>query len=91
MNQGIGQVETPVWVNTCLSSDNINGLIQFYRQILRMPAEVSDSKYASFHTGPHVLPPYSVKAREKCIAHSSQSASNRSAIPEFRVVQINRE
>ena len=55
----------PSLVNTCLITDNVDGLVQFYDSILLVKAQRSGKDYAEFHTGVGVLAIFSAAAQEK--------------------------
>jgi catechol 2,3-dioxygenase-like lactoylglutathione lyase family enzyme len=82
---------TPVLRNACLITTNVPRLVEFYRQILRVPAKMTGSDYAEFHTGVAVLAIFSADAQEKYIPGSAQAAYNKSTILEFEVADVNQE
>jgi catechol 2,3-dioxygenase-like lactoylglutathione lyase family enzyme len=71
----------PSLVNTCLITDNVDGLVQFYDSILLVKAQRSGKDYAEFHTGVGVLAIFSAAAQEKY----------KSVILEFSVADVDRE
>jgi catechol 2,3-dioxygenase-like lactoylglutathione lyase family enzyme len=81
----------PSLVNTCLITDNVDGLVQFYDSILLVKAQRSGKDYAEFHTGVGVLAIFSAAAQEKYIPGSAKAARNKSVILEFSVVDVDRE
>ena len=86
-----GNVSRPVLVNTCLITDRFSELVGFYERVLGTPPSVKIGEYAEFHTGAGVLAIFSAKAQEKYIPGSSEAASNKSAILEFRVSNVDEE
>ena len=78
-------------VNTCLITDNVDQLVQFYESILALKAQRSGKDYAEFHTGAGVLAVFSAAAQQKYIPDSADAAKNRSAILEFRVTNVDKE
>ena len=59
--------------------------------LLGMKARWSGEQYAEFHTGVGVLAIFSAEAQEKYIPGSSEAASNRSAILQFKVADVDHE
>jgi catechol 2,3-dioxygenase-like lactoylglutathione lyase family enzyme len=86
-----GDVSKPVLVNTCLITDRFAELVGFYERVLGAAPSVKVGEYAEFHTGAGVLAIFSAKAQEKYIPGSSEAASNKSAILEFRVANVDEE
>jgi catechol 2,3-dioxygenase-like lactoylglutathione lyase family enzyme len=78
-------------VNTCLITGNVKQLVAFYEPILGLKAQWSGEDYAEFHTGVGVLAIFSFTAQEKYISGVTEPGKNRSAILEFRVVDVDRE
>jgi catechol 2,3-dioxygenase-like lactoylglutathione lyase family enzyme len=83
--------KNPVLINTCLITTDVNRLANFYEQILEMKAQRSGDQYAEFRTGVGVLAIFSADAQLKYIPGSADAASNRSAILEFRVTDVDCE
>ena len=81
----------PILINTCLITTNISRLVNFYENVLGMKARWSGEHYAEFHTGVGVLAIFSAEAQEKYIPGSSEAASNRSAILQFKVADLDQE
>ena len=81
----------PSLVNTCLITDNVDQLVQFYDSILLVKAQRSGKDYAEFHTGVGVLAIFSAAGQEKYIPGSAKAARNKSVILEFSVVDVDRE
>lgn len=86
-------VETPrpVLVNTCLITGRFAQLVDFYQQALRTPARVSNGIYAEFATDAGVLAIFTAEAQEQYIPGSVMPASNKSAILEFKVANVDEE
>ena len=82
---------SPTLINTCLITPNVNQLVNFYEGVLGMRAQRSGEQYAEFHTGVGVLAIFSAEAQEKYIPGSADAAKNRSAILEFRVINVDQE
>ena len=81
----------PILINTCLITTNVSRLVNFYENVLGMKAQWSGEQYAEFHTGVGVLAIFSAEAQEKYIPGSSEAASNRSAILQFKVADVDHE
>ena len=81
----------PSLVHTCLITNNVDELVQFYESILTLKAERSGKDYAEFRTGIGVLAIFSAAAQEKYIPGSAKAARNKSVILEFSVVDVDRE
>jgi uncharacterized glyoxalase superfamily protein PhnB len=81
----------PILVNTCLITDNVERLVQFYEPILALKAERSGKDYAEFHTGAGVLAIFSAAAQQKYIPGSAEAGKNKSAILQFRVTDVDKE
>lgn len=82
---------SPRLINTCLITDDVNQLVQFYEPILALKAKRSGNDYAEFHTGTGVLAIFSAAAQEKYIPGSTEAAKNKSVILEFRVAEVDKE
>ena len=78
-------------INTCLITNDVTRLVEFYRRVLLIPPKTASTEYADFPTGVGVLAIFSAKAQEKYIPGSAEPASNRSAILEFRVDDVDKE
>ena len=81
----------PILITTCLITPNVSRLVNFYENVLGMKARWSGEQYAEFHTGVGVLAIFSAEAQEKYIPGSSEAASNRSAILQFKVEDVDHE
>lgn len=81
----------PILINTCLITTNVSRLVNFYGNVLGLKAQWSGEQYAEFRTGVGVLAIFSADAQEKYIPGSADAASNRSAILEFKVADVDHE
>jgi catechol 2,3-dioxygenase-like lactoylglutathione lyase family enzyme len=81
----------PRLINTCLITDDVKQLVQFYEPILGLKAKRSGNDYAEFHTGTGVLAIFSAAAQQKYIPGSTEAAKNKSVILEFRVADVDKE
>lgn len=86
-----GDARRPVLVNTCLITGKFTELVDFYRQVLGVSPKVTDGVYAEFDGSAGVLAIFSADAEEKYIPGSATPASNRSAILEFKVTNVDEE
>jgi catechol 2,3-dioxygenase-like lactoylglutathione lyase family enzyme len=82
---------SPALINTCLITNDVARLVEFYHEVLRITPKTASPEYAEFPTGVGVLAIFSAKAQEQYIPHSTEPASNRSAILEFKVDDVDKE
>jgi catechol 2,3-dioxygenase-like lactoylglutathione lyase family enzyme len=82
---------TPRLVNTCVITNNVKQLVDFYESILVLKAKWSGENYAEFPTGVGVLAIFSAEAQEKYIPGSTEAARNKNVILEFRVADVDQE
>ncbi|HKW35047.1 MAG TPA: VOC family protein [Candidatus Acidoferrum sp.] len=64
-------------MNTCLITNKVGPLVNFYESVLGIKAQRSGEDYAEFRTGVGVLAIFSAEAQEKYIPGSANAASNR--------------
>jgi catechol 2,3-dioxygenase-like lactoylglutathione lyase family enzyme len=83
--------EIPVLQNTCLISADVRRLVEFYEPILNRKANWSGQDYAEFPTRAGVLAIFSAAAQEKYIPGSTEPATNRSVILQFKVADVDAE
>jgi uncharacterized glyoxalase superfamily protein PhnB len=83
--------QSPILVNTCLITDNVKRLADFYESILLRKAKWSGDDYAEFSTGAGTLAIFSAAAQEKYIPGSAVGSKNKSVILEFKVANTDRE
>ncbi|MGA2580873.1 MAG: hypothetical protein ABSH24_33305 [Bryobacteraceae bacterium] len=57
--------QSPALINTCLITNDVTRLIEFYRRVLRIPPKTAGADYAEFPTGGGVLAIFSAEAHEK--------------------------
>ena len=84
-------VTSPMLAHTCLITGDVERLVNFYENILRIKAKRSGADYAEFTTGASVLAIFSFAAQEKYIPGSSQAAANHSLVLEFQVADADQE
>jgi hypothetical protein len=63
----------PSLVHTCLITNNVDELVQFYESILTLKAEKSGKDYAEFRTGIGVLAIFSATAQEKYVPGAAEA------------------
>ena len=85
------EVAKPVLVHTCLISNRFRELVDFYQRVLGITPRVVNGDYAEFPTGAGVLAIFSAEAQERYIPGAAQPASNKSAILEFKVADVDGE
>jgi catechol 2,3-dioxygenase-like lactoylglutathione lyase family enzyme len=85
------EVARPVLVNTCLISGRFQELVDFYQRVLGITPRMVNGSYAEFPTGAGVLAIFSADAQEQYIPGSAEPASNKSAILEFKVADVDGE
>jgi catechol 2,3-dioxygenase-like lactoylglutathione lyase family enzyme len=81
----------PSLVNTCVITNSVDRLVDFYEPILMSKAKRSGPDYAEFPTSVGVLAIFSQEAQEKYIPGSTEAAKNRSLVLEFRVADVDQE
>ncbi len=84
-------IGVPSLVNTCVITNNVNRLVEFYEPILGLKAKRPSEDYAEFPTGGGVLAIFSAEAQEKYIPGSAEAAKNKSLILKFRVADVDQE
>lgn len=81
----------PILTNVCLITTNVSRLVNFYEEVLGIKAQWSGEQYAELRTGVGVVAIFAADAEEKYIPGSANAASNRSAILEFKVTDVDEE
>jgi catechol 2,3-dioxygenase-like lactoylglutathione lyase family enzyme len=87
----IANAGIPRLVNTCLFTNDVSRLVDFYEPVLGMKAKRPDKTYAEFSTGVGVLAIFSLEAQEKYIPGSITGAKNGSIVLEFKVANVEAE
>ena len=87
----LAEAHPPVLLNTCLVTNDVARLTEFYERVLQIPPKKIASEYVEFPTGVGELAIFSANAQEKYIPHSAEPGNNRSAILEFRVPDADKE
>ena len=83
--------QAPALTNTCLITNNVKRLVDFYEPILAVRARWSGKDYAELATGVGVLAIFSEEAQERYIPGSTKAAKNASVVLEFRVADADQE
>ena len=81
----------PILMHTCLITNDVDKLVQFYEPILALSAQKSGADYAEFHTNVGVLAIFSTAAQDNYIPGSAIPANNKSMILEFQVADVDKE
>lgn len=81
----------PVLINTCLITGQFTQLVDFYQHVLGIAPRVSNGVYAEFPTNAGVLAIFTAEAQEQYMPGSALPASNKSAILEFKVANVDGE
>lgn len=81
----------PVLINTCLITGKFTQLVDFYQHVLGIAPRLSNGVYAEFPTGAGILAIFTAEAQERYIPGSASPASNKSAILEFKVANVDEE
>lgn len=87
----LAEADPPALLNTCLVTNDVARLTEFYERVLQIPPKKIASEYVEFPTEVGVLAIFSGSAQEKYIPHSAEPGNNRSAILEFRVLDADKE
>jgi uncharacterized glyoxalase superfamily protein PhnB len=83
--------DNPRLVNTCLITNNVKRLVEFYEPILALNATRPSEDYAEFSTGVGVLAIFSEEAQERYVPGSTKAANNKSIVLEFRVADVDQQ
>jgi catechol 2,3-dioxygenase-like lactoylglutathione lyase family enzyme len=83
--------QIPTLAHTCLITNDVKRLVDFYEPILTMKAKWSGEDYAEFPTGVGLLAIFSAEAQQRYIPGSAEAAKNTSMILEFRVADVDQE
>src|SRR6202162_5608429 len=86
-----GDSDSPKLVNTCVITNDVKRLVEFYEPVLALKAKKTGEDYAEFPTGVGVLAIFSKDAQEKYIPGSAEAAKNRSVVLQFRVSDVDQE
>ena len=83
--------QTPSLIYTCLITNNVKQLTEFYERVLQVKAQPSGDQYVEFPTSAGTLAIFDADAQEKYIPGAAQPGQNRSAILEFNVANVDQE
>ena len=87
--QSSGQV--PSLIYTCLITNDVKQLTDFYQRVLQVRPHASGESYVEFPTDAGTLAIFGAEAQEEYIPGSAQAGQNRSAILEFNVANVDLE
>jgi catechol 2,3-dioxygenase-like lactoylglutathione lyase family enzyme len=90
-SQASAPSQIPALEHTCLVTNDVKRLVDFYEPVLALKAKWSGQDYAEFPTSVGVLAIFSAEAQEKYIPGSAEAARNKSVILEFRVANVDQE
>ena len=83
--------QVPSLVLTCLISNDLKQLTQFYERVLQVKANTSAEHYVEFPTSVGTLAIFDAGAQERYIPGAAHAGQNRSAILEFNVANVDQE
>jgi catechol 2,3-dioxygenase-like lactoylglutathione lyase family enzyme len=81
----------PALINTCLITNDVKSLTQFYAQVLQAEPHKTGDDYVEFQTHTGTLALFAGHAQESYIPGSAIPGQNHSAILEFRVGNVDEE
>lgn len=77
--------------HTCIITENIDEVSEFYENILKIKAVRYGDHYTEFVTGGGTLSLFSLSEHEKLAPSTAEAASNKSIELEFEVINIHKE
>ena len=83
--------QAPSLIYTCLITNDVKRLMDFYERILQLKPHASGESYVEFPTDAGTLAIFGAEAQEKYIPGSAQAGQNRSVILEFNVANVDLE
>jgi len=83
--------QAPSLIYTCLITNDVKRLMDFYERILQRKPHASGESYVEFPTDAGTLAIFGAEAQEKYIPGSAQAGQNRSVILEFNVANVDLE
>jgi uncharacterized glyoxalase superfamily protein PhnB len=83
--------QTPSLIYTCLVTNDVKQLTEFYQRVLQVKAHASGDSYVEFPTSAGTLAIFDADAQEKYIPGAAQAGQNRSAILEFNVADVDQQ
>jgi catechol 2,3-dioxygenase-like lactoylglutathione lyase family enzyme len=81
----------PSLIYTCLITNDVKQLTDFYERALQMKPHASGDSYVEFPTDAGTLAIFGASAQEKYIPGSAPPGQNKSAILEFNVANVDAE
>jgi catechol 2,3-dioxygenase-like lactoylglutathione lyase family enzyme len=89
--KGQSSGQAPSLIYTCLITNDVKQLTEFYERVLQIKPQASGDSYVEFPTDAGTLAIFAAGAQEKYIPGSAQPGQNRSAILEFHVANVDQE
>jgi uncharacterized glyoxalase superfamily protein PhnB len=86
-----GSGPTRTLATTCLITNDVTRLVEFYEPVLGIKAKRTAQDYAEFPTSGGALAIFSAAAQEKYIPGSAEGGKNKSVVLEFRVANVDQE
>lgn len=83
--------QTPSLIYTCLITNDVKRLTEFYERVLQVKPHASGDSYVEFPTNAGTLAIFDAVAQEKYIPGVAQAGQNKSAILEFNVSNVDQE
>jgi len=83
--------QTPSLTNTCLITNDVKQLTEFYGRVLQVKPHASGDSYVEFPTSAGTLAIFDAQAQEKYIPGAAQAGQNKSSILEFNVANVDQE
>ena len=77
--------------HTCIVTENVKRLLQFYRDVLQVQPQVFGEDYVEFVTEGGTLSLFSIQGQQRLAPGSTLPASNRSMMLEFQVDDVDKE
>ncbi len=81
----------PSLINTCLITNDVKQLTDFYERVLQIKPHASGDTYVEFLTDAGTLAIFDAGEQEKYIPGAAQAGQNKSAILEFNVANVDQE
>ena len=83
--------QTPSLTYTCLITNDVKQLTEFYGRVLQVKPHASGDSYMEFPTSAGTLAIFDAQAQEKYIPGAAQAGQNKSSILEFNVANVDQE
>jgi len=83
--------QAPSLINTCLITNDVKQLTEFYGRVLQVKPHASGDSYVEFPTSAGTLAIFDAQAQEKYIPGAAQAGQNKSSILEFNAANVDQE